>query len=124
DRLRLSSSGLLSVAVLKNDFGRALDEDDLLAIRGLVERRHELVLRLERDGVDARRSCLLGLPIHAELGRERIERPLGRIAFHSPYAILLEKLSIVTENGDAPHEVSTGCLPAGFPSCLTSPSGA
>src|SRR5262249_44594186 len=95
DRLRLAPRDLLSVAVLKNDLGRALDEEDLLTICGLVERRHELVLRLERDGLDARKRSLLSLPVHAELGRERIERALGRVAFHLPGAILLEQLCVV-----------------------------
>ena len=79
-----------------------------------MERRHELVLRFERDGVDPRRCSLLGLPVHAELGRERIERPLGRIAFHFPGAILLEQLRVVAEHGDAPHEVEHRFLARGL----------
>jgi hypothetical protein len=103
--LRLAASGLLSIAVIEDDFGRALDEEKLLAVGGLVERRHELVLGLERDRVDARRRSLLGLPVHAELACERIKRPLGRIAFHLPGAILLKQLRVVAEHADAPHEV-------------------
>src|SRR5262249_45542579 len=49
DRLRLTAGGLLSVAMLEDDFGRALHEEEFLAVRGFVQRRHELVLRLERD---------------------------------------------------------------------------
>ena len=48
----------------------------------------KLVLRLERDGVDPRIRGLLGLPVHPELGRERVERPLGRIALDLPDALL------------------------------------
>ena len=110
DRPRLAAGGLLSIAVIEDHFGRALDEEKLLAVGGLVERRHELVLRLERDGVDPRRCCLLGLPVHAKLGPERIEGPLSWISFHLPGAILFEQLSVVAEHADTPHEVEHGLL--------------
>ena len=51
----------------------------------------------ERDGVDPRIRGLLGLPVHPQLGRERVERSFGRIAFHLPDAFLLEQLRIVAE---------------------------
>src|SRR5262249_32276385 len=47
----LPAEGLLPITVLEDDLGRALDQQDLRAVRGLVERRHELVLRLERNGI-------------------------------------------------------------------------
>ncbi len=118
------AGGLLSIAVLEDDFRRALDEQELLAVGRLVQRRHELVLRFERDGVDPRRRGLLGLPVQAELGRERIERSLGRIAFHLPGAILLEQLRVVAEHGDAPHQFEHRILARGLSVLLTSPSGA
>src|SRR5262245_53157579 len=46
DRFRLIPGSLLPITVFKDDFGRALDEEDLPTVRGLVQRRHELVLRL------------------------------------------------------------------------------
>src|SRR5262249_2264724 len=90
DRLHLAAGGLLSVAVLKDDFGRALDEDDLLAIHALMERRHELALRLVRDGAEGGGGSELSGSVHAELGCKRIERRLGRVALHFPRALLLE----------------------------------
>ncbi len=118
DRRRLSIRRLLTVAVVEDDFRCAFDQQNLFAVGRLVQRRHELVLRLERNGVDPRVSGLLGLPIHPELGRERIERPLGRIAFHLPDAFFLEQLRVVAEHGDAPHEREhrRPCPPASRPS--------
>ena len=63
------------------------------------------MLRLERNGIDPRISILFSLPLQPELGRERIERPLGRITFHLPGAILFEQLRVIAQHGDAPHEV-------------------
>ena len=111
DRLALTAGGLLSVAMLKDDFGRALDEEEFLAVRGLVQCGHELVLRLERDGVDARETRHFRSPFHPELGRERIERPLGRVAFDLPNAVLLKQLRIIAEHGYAPHELEHRLLP-------------
>jgi hypothetical protein len=82
------------------------------------------VLRFERDGVDPRKGGKLPLAVEAELGREWIERSLGRIALDLPRALLLEQLRIVAEQGDAPISASTGSLSAGLPSLLISPSGA
>src|SRR5262245_45663916 len=50
DRLRLTAGGLLSVAMLKDDFGRALHEEEFIAVGGLVERRHGRDRRLQRSG--------------------------------------------------------------------------
>ncbi len=110
ERCRLAGRRLLAIAVLEDDLGRAFDEKELLALRRLVERRHELVLRFERDGVDPRRRGKLGLAVHAELGRERIERALGRIALDLPGALLLEQFRVVAQQGDAPHESQDGLL--------------
>src|SRR6185312_3277895 len=105
DRLALTARGLLSVAMLEDDFGRALDEEKFLAVRGVVQCGHELVFRLERNGVDARETRQLGLPFHPELGRERIECPLGWVAFDLPNAVLLKQLRIVAEHGCASHKL-------------------
>ena len=118
ERRWLSVRGLLPVAVLEDDLRRALDEQDLLAVGRLVQRRHELVLRFERDGVDPRVRGLLGLPVHPELGRERIERALGRIALHLPDAFLLEQLRVVAEHRDAPHELEHRVLARRLPVLL------
>ncbi len=75
---------LLPVAMIEDRLGRALDEQDLAAFRGLVQCRHEAVFGFERDGVDARIGGLLLLPIHSEFRGERIERALGRIALDFP----------------------------------------
>ena len=70
-------------------------------------------------------ALLLGLPLHPELVRERVERALGRIALDLPDAVLLEQLGVVAEHRDAAEQRrAPGPSPAGFPSCLTSPSGA
>src|SRR5262245_21186524 len=62
------------------------------------------MLRFERNCVDARIGVLLGLPVHSELGCERIERSLGGIALYLPDPFLLEQLSIVAEHGNASHQ--------------------
>ena len=74
---------LLPVAMVEDHLGRALDEKHL-AIGRPVQGRHELVFGFEGDGVDARISGLLLLPLDAQFGGERIERALGRIALHLP----------------------------------------
>src|SRR5262249_18452877 len=89
---RLPPGSLLERAPLEEDLRSALDQQHAPAVRRLVESRHELVLGLERDRIDAWKRRLLGLPVHAELGREGIEGALGRIAFHLPRAVLLEQL--------------------------------
>ena len=65
ERRRRAGRRLLAVAVAEDDLGRALDEQDLPAVGRAVQRRHELVLGLERDGVDARlgvRSAWRSMP--------------------------------------------------------------
>jgi hypothetical protein len=104
ERCRLAGRRLLAVAVLEDDLGRTLDQEKLLTLRRLVERRHELVLRFERDGIDPRRCGELGLAAEAELGRERVERALGRIALDSPGTLLLEQLRVIAQHGHAAHE--------------------
>jgi len=104
ERSRLSIGGLLAIALFKDDFRRALDEQHLPAVYSLLQRRHELVLGFERNGVDTRRCGQLGLPVHTELCRERIQRAFRRIAFNLPVAFLLEQLRIVAEQGDPAHE--------------------
>src|SRR5271165_2716381 len=95
ERRWLAVGDLLAVTAVEDHLWCALDEQQLLAILRLVERCHELVLRLKRDGVDTGKRRLFGLPIHAQLGRKRIERPLGRIALHLPSAFLSEQLRII-----------------------------
>jgi len=109
--------------VLKDDFWRAFDEQDLLAARSSLERRHEFVLGFERNGVDTRRCSLLDLPIHTELGRERIERALGRIALHLPAAILLEQLRVVAEQGYSSHQREYRVLARGLSVLFDFPLG-
>jgi hypothetical protein len=70
----------------------------------------KLVFRFERDGVDAGMRGLLGLPVHPELGRERVERSLGRIALHRSDPFPLEHLAIVSEHGHAAHQPKDGIL--------------
>src|SRR5262245_899621 len=94
----LSICGLLMGTSIKYDLRRALYENELLASVVLVQRGHELVLRFEWNGVDPGICGLLGLPVHTELGREWVERPLGRIALYLPCPLLLEQLGVVTEH--------------------------
>jgi len=54
ERRRYAAGALLAVAVLKDDLGRVLNEQDLFAAGSSVERRHEFVFRFERDGINAR----------------------------------------------------------------------
>ena len=101
ERCGLAVSGLLPVAILEDDLGRALDQQYLFAVGALVEGRHELVLRLERDGIDSGIRLLLGLPVHPELGRKRIKRPLGRVTFDLPNPFLLKEFGVVAEHRHA-----------------------
>src|SRR5262249_58593450 len=105
DRHWLAACGGLPITVLKNDFGRALDQTPPPAAAVLVERGHELVLRLERDGVDAGIRVLLGPPLQPELVAEGVQRPFGRGAFDFPDAFLLPNRRVVAEYGDVPHEL-------------------
>jgi hypothetical protein len=83
ERLR-TGRVLLPVASVEDRLGRAFNEQDLAAFRGLMQSRHEPVFGFEGDGVDARIGGLFRLPIHSELRRERIERALGRITLDFP----------------------------------------
>ena len=116
---------LLPVAMLEDHLGRALDEQHL-AVRRTVQRRHELVLGLERDGVDARRGRCLGGAVHAELGREGIERALGRVALDLPFPLVLKELGVVAQHRHASHQRQRfgGFRRGRLPPSLTSPSGA
>src|SRR5215469_8357333 len=81
----------------------------------LVQRRHEFVFRLERDGINPRRGRLLGSAIHTELAREGIERSLGGIAFYFPRPSLLEQLGIVAKHRDAAHKREYKIVARWFP---------
>jgi hypothetical protein len=84
-----SALRLLSVAMIENDLRSSFDQEHLLACGILVQRGHEFVFRLERDGVDTGIRGPLDLPFQPDLSAERIERALGRIAFHLPDPVLL-----------------------------------
>ena len=105
ERRLLPSRGLLTVAVVHNDFWRPLDEQHFPAIGRLVQRRHELVLGLERNGVDARIRLLLRLALHAELVSKGVQRPLGRVSLDLPDAFRLEQFRVVAEHRHAPHQI-------------------
>ena len=100
---RRAVRALLPVAMLNDHFGRALDQQHL-PVRRAVQRRHELVLGLEGNGVDARRGGGLNGALHAELGREGVERPLGRIALDLPFPLVLKELRVVAQERNAPHQ--------------------
>ena len=112
-RRRLAVPGLLAVAVLQDDLRRAFHQKDLLAVGVPVQRCHEAVLGFERNGVDPRIRALLGLPVHPELGRERVEGALGRIALDRPDALALEQLRIVAEQRHAAQQLEHRILARG-----------
>ena len=101
---------LLPVAMVEDRLGRALDEQDLAAFRGLMQSRHEAVFGFERDGVDARIGGLLRLPLSPEFRGEGIERALGRIALDFPHPFLLAQLGVVAERGDASQKLERRAL--------------
>src|SRR5262249_43974867 len=121
---RLAPRGCLPVAVLEDDLGRALHQDERLASSVPVQGGHELVLRLERDGVDARVRFLLGPALHPELAPERVQRAFGGIAFHLPHALHFPDLGVVHSTETRPISSSTGSGLAGRPFFRISPSGA
>ncbi len=96
--------------MVEDRFGRALDEQDLAAFRRCVQRRHEAVFGFERDGVDARIGGLFRLPLGPEFRGEGVERALGRIAFDFPHPLLLAKLGVVAERGDAAQKLERRAL--------------
>src|SRR5262249_57756888 len=70
---RLAAHSRVPVAVLEDDLGRTLHQEERLASAVPVQGGHELVLRLEWDGVDARVRFLLGPALHPELAPERVQ---------------------------------------------------
>ena len=98
DRRRLPAAGRLPIAMLEDHLGRPLDQQKLLAGGVFVQCRHEPVFRFERDRVDPGIGGLLGLPFETELVAERVERPLGRVAFDLPGSFFLVDLRIVAEH--------------------------
>src|SRR5262249_47663298 len=82
DGSRLAAHSRLPVAVFEDDLGRALHQDERLASAVPVQRGHELVLRLEWDGIDARVRFLLGPALYPELAPGRVQRALGWLALH------------------------------------------
>src|SRR5271169_6640829 len=97
--------------MIENNLGSTLDQQHLWAAGRLVERRHELVLRFERNGVYPRVSALFILPVHPDLSRKRIERAFSRIALHLPDAILMEQLRVIAEHRHAPERLQNRVLP-------------
>ena len=85
-RRRLAVSGLLPVAVLQDDLRRAFHQQHLLTAGAgcsVAMKRCS-----DSNGMASIRGyALLGLPVHPELGRERVEGALGRIALHRPDAL-------------------------------------
>src|SRR5215467_390358 len=118
ERYHLAAGGLLTIAVLENDFRGALDQKSFLARSGLVERCHEFVFRFEWDGIDPWPHRLLGSSIHAELARKRIKCSLGGITFHFPSSFLLEELGVVAKHRNAAHEREHRVLAGGLPVLL------
>jgi hypothetical protein len=110
ERRALARCVLLAVAMVEDDLRRALDEQDLAALGGAIQRRHEPMFRFERDDVEAGIGGLLRRPVDPELGGERIERALGRIALDLPDAVLAAQLRVVAERRDAPQELENGVL--------------
>ncbi len=104
---------LLPIAMIEDDLGCAFDQETLLSLGILVERRHELVLRFEWDGVNARVRRLFRPPVHPEFGGEGVEGALGRIPFDLPGAVFLEKLGIVAEHRDAAQQPEHRILAVG-----------
>ena len=104
ERCGLAVRGLLPVAMLEDDLGRALDQEHLLAAGVLCSVAMNLCS--DSNGMASIRGIrrLLGLPVQPELGRERIERALGRVALDLPDAFLLEQFRVVAEHRDAAHE--------------------
>ena len=108
-----ASSVLLPVAMVEDRLGRALDEQDLAALRGLVQGRHEPMFGFERDNVDARIRRLLLRAVDSEFRGERIERALGRIALDFPDALLVAQLGVVAERRDAAQKLEHRVLAYG-----------
>jgi len=73
DRRGLFVAGLLSVAMLQDDFRGALDQEHLLPGSIRVQGGHELVFRFERDGVRPRKRRLFDLSFQPDLGGEPAE---------------------------------------------------
>ena len=110
ERRALARCVLLPVAMVEDDLRRALDEQDLAAFGRAVQGRHEPVFRFERDDVEPGIGGLLLRPVEPELGGERIERALGRIALDLPDAVLAAQLRVVAERRDAPEKLENGVL--------------
>jgi hypothetical protein len=89
--------------MVEDHLGRALDEQHVAVTRP-VQRRHELVLGFERNGVEARRGRRFRGAIEAELRREGIERALGRVALDLPLPLLLEEFRVVAQSRHPSHE--------------------
>jgi hypothetical protein len=89
-----------------------------------MQRRHELVLGLERNRVDPRPGGDLGRAVHAELGREGVQRPSvgSPSTFQTPSCC--NSTASLQSIETRPISSSTGSLGAGSPSRVTLPSGA
>ena len=75
--------------------------DDVPGFAAAVQRRHELVLGLERDGIEPRQQLVdLGVR-EAGLFRHDDERRLGWIALHGPAFFLANELGVVAEQPSA-----------------------
>ncbi len=117
DRRPLAGRVLLPVAMVEDHLRRALDEQDLAALRRLVQGRHEPMLGFERDDVDPRIGGPFLRPLHAEFGGERIKRALGRIALDLPDAVLAAQFRVVAERRNPPQKLENRVL-GGRPAVL------
>src|SRR5215475_12802375 len=96
--------------MLEDHLRSPLHEKALAAVATPIQRRHELVLRLERDHVDAWIGLALRLSVYPEFGGERKERAFGRIALDLPHPFRLNQLRVVAQCGDASHESERGIV--------------
>ncbi len=79
----------------------AFDENDLLAIRHAVERRHVAVLCIERDLVQPRPLSADVVGLEAGLGSKRDERALHRVAMDRPRLAVLAEMGVVAQEPGA-----------------------
>ncbi len=96
ERLRCAVGAQFFGAAVEQAVGRALQQDTAQAGRGVGQRRHEFVDRLEGNG------RMPGVPVGRESGlvRQCAQRAFGRFAGHSPLAAVLGDVGVVGDGDD------------------------
>ena len=100
DRPILAGAALVH-AHLQHPLGRALEIDETVSGMVVVQGRHEAVLGLERDHVDARAHLALQPRLQTGFGRRHHQRAFRRVTVDGPVTVIVTQGGVIAQQSRA-----------------------